>query len=251
MSFLETIILGIIEGLTEFLPISSTAHLMLGSKLLGLSETDFLKTFEIVIQSGAILAVLFLYMKKILSDFSLLKNILAGFLPTALGGFLFYSFFKTFLSNFWLMLSAMFFGGIFLIVFSRKFKEKNQSLDLKKSFLIGLAQVLAMIPGVSRAMATIVSGMVLGLPKQKAVEFSFLLALPTIASATFFDLYRNFEVLDFGNWQILGLGFLTAFVSALVSVKWFLKFTENKSFEFFGWYRVVLAVGMACVLWRF
>lgn len=248
MNLFQTIILGVVEGLTEFLPVSSTAHLMIFSKLLGVGDSEFLKTFEIVVQLGAIFAVLFLYFKKIFSDFYLIKNIIVGFLPTGVIGFLFYSVFKYLLGNIYVALAALFLGGIVLILFEKFFKPKDEKLDLKKSFAIGLWQALAMIPGVSRSMATILGGMVSGLSRKSAVEFSFLLALPTMFSATAYDIYKNYSLFSFGDWQTLLIGFAVAFLSASISVKWFLGFVQKNSFVSFGWYRIVFAAVMVLIL---
>lgn len=256
MSLFQTIVLGIIEGLTEFLPVSSTAHLMIFANFLNVTDSEFLKTFEIVVQLGAIFAVLVLYFKKIFSDFSLIKNIVVGFVPTGVVGLLLYKVFKSFLSNVWLALAMLFLGGMVLIVFERFFKPKDgsallttgEALNLKKSFVIGLWQSLALIPGVSRSMATILGGMVSGLSRKSAVEFSFLLAFPTMFSATAYDLYRNYSLLNFSQWQTLLIGFVVAFLGAMVSVKWFLKFVETKSFSFFGWYRIAFAAAVFLLL---
>ena len=264
MNLFQTVVLGIVEGLTEFLPVSSTAHLMISSRVLGVGDSEFLKTFEIVIQLGAIFAVLVLYFKKIFSDFSLMKNIAVGFVPTGVVGFLLYKVFKSFLGNVWLALTMLFLGGMVLIVFEKLFKPKDgsallpsaalwtsttsEALNLKRSLMIGLWQSLALVPGVSRSMATILGGIVMGLSKQNAVEFSFLLALPTMFSATAYDLYRNYYLLDFSQWQILSLGFMVAFCGAMVSVKWFLKFVEVRSFSFFGWYRIAFAAAVFLLL---
>jgi undecaprenyl-diphosphatase len=258
--------------------VSSTAHLMIFSKLLGVGDSEFLKTFEIVVQLGAIFAVLFLYFKKIFSDFSLIKNIVVGFLPTGLAGFLLYKVFKSFLSNVWLALAMMFLGGIVLVVFEKFFSANggsapggkakdgstsprsnaagtfdvplttSEQLDLKKSLMIGLWQCLALVPGVSRSMATIFGGMVSGLSRKSAVEFSFLLALPTMFSATAYDIYKNYSLFSFGDWQTLAIGFVVAFLSALISVKWFLNFVGKNSFSNFGWYRIVFAVAVLLIL---
>ncbi|KKT87767.1 MAG: Undecaprenyl-diphosphatase [Parcubacteria group bacterium GW2011_GWC1_45_9] len=253
--------MGIIEGLTEFLPVSSTAHLMIASKLLGVPDSDFLKTFEIVIQLGAIFAVLFLYFKKIF-DFKLIKNLFFGFLPAAVLGFVFYPLFRSLLERIDLALLALFFGGIVLIVFEEFFparggsvsggKEKDgstslttsESLDEKKSFVIGLWQSLAMIPGVSRSLATIFGGLAQGLSKKNAVEFSFLLALPTMFFASGYDLFKNYSSMDFSNWQNLALGFFVSFLSAVLSVKLFLKFLEKNNFQAFGWYRIIFSLAV-------
>lgn len=241
MSLFQTIILGVIEGLTEFLPVSSTAHLMISSRVLGMQDSEFLKTFEIAIQLGAIFAVLVLYFKKIFSDFSLIKKILVGFVPTGVAGFLFYGVFKSLLGNVYVALATLFSGGAILVLFENLFKPRDEKLDLRKSFVIGLWQVLAMIPGASRSMMTIIGGMASGLSKKSAVEFSFLLALPTMFGATVYDVYKNYSQLSFNDWQTLGVGFVVAFLSAMISVKWFLAFVEKKPFVFFGWYRMLFA----------
>jgi undecaprenyl-diphosphatase len=252
MSLFQIIILSIIEGLTEFLPISSTAHLMIVSKILNLEATEFLKSFEITIQLGAISAVLFLYLKKLFSDFSLIKNILIGFSPTGIIGFIFYSLFKSFLSNLPLSLLMLFFGGVFLIIFEKLFREREKTkIDLKDSFLIGCFQSLAMIPGVSRAMATITSGMFLGYSRKTAVEFSFLLALPTMLAATALDLYKNYTLFSFSEWQSLSLGFLVSFLAALFGIKFLLGFIRNNNFLGFGIYRITLAFLMSLIILKF
>ncbi len=237
---------------------SSTAHLMIFSRVLGVMDSEFLKTFEVVVQLGAIFAVLVLYFKKIFSDFSLIKNIVVGFVPTGVVGLLLYKVFKSFLSNVWLALAMLFLGGMVLIVFERFFKPKDEKLDLKKSLTIGLWQSLALIPGVSRSMATILGGMASGLSRKSAVEFSFLLALPTMFSATAYDLYRNYSLLNFSQWQTLLIGFVVAFLGALISVKFLLGVVsakggpasgwETKPFSFFGWYRIAFAAAVFLLL---
>lgn len=237
---------------------SSTAHLMIFANFLNVADSEFLKTFEIVIQLGAIFAVLFLYFKRIFSDFSLIKNIAAGFLPTSVAGFLFYGVFKSLLGNIYVALAALFFGGVVLILFDRvrlgKPKDGSallttgEALNLKKSFVIGLWQILAMIPGVSRSMATILGGMINGLSRKSAVEFSFLLALPTMFAATVYDIYKSYSLFSFSDWQTLGVGFIVAFLGAMVSVKWFLGFVNKNSFSGFGWYRIIFAAAVFLLL---
>ncbi|MEW5805143.1 MAG: undecaprenyl-diphosphate phosphatase [Patescibacteria group bacterium] len=245
MHLFQILILSVIEGLTEFLPISSTAHLMIFSKLLSLEPTEFLKTFEIVIQLGAISAVLFLYFKKIFSNFGLIKKIAIGFLPTGITGLFFYSLFKFWLGRIDLALAMLFIGGAFLVLLEKFFKEKNKTeISLKDAFLIGCGQTLAMIPGVSRALATIISGMFLGYSRKTAVEFSFLLALPTMLGAVSLDLYKNYSLFSFSDWRILGLGFSLAFLSALFGVKFLLRLIQKNNFLAFGWYRMAFALLM-------
>src|SRR5581483_3373 len=180
MTILQTIILGIVEGVTEFLPISSTGHLMLASRLMNIADTDFLKSFEIIIQFGAILAVVVLYWKRLVSHLDIWTKIMVAFLPTAIVGFLLYKVLKHYLlSNDAIVLWAMALGGVALILFEKwhvRRTHQAQPLTLKNSFWIGLAQSVAIIPGVSRSAATIVGGMLAGISRETIVEFSFLLA---------------------------------------------------------------------------
>lgn len=246
MSLSEVLFLALIEGITEFLPVSSTAHLMLAAKLLSLNETEFLKTFEIVIQGGAVSAVLFLYLKKLFSQPELIKKILVGFLPSGILGLIFYSWFRFFLTQLELALVMLFLGGVILIVFEKFFvgREKTE-ISLRDAFLIGLAQSLAMIPGVSRALVTFITARGLGYSRKTAVEFSFLLALPTLLAATAWDVFRHFSWLSLAEGQKLGLGFGLAFLSALISVKFLLRLTERTNFINFGLYRI----GLALLVW--
>lgn len=254
MNIIQTIILGIIEGITEFLPISSTGHLILTARMLGLSQTEFLKTFEIVIQFGAILSVIVLYWKSLLVNFEILKRVLVAFFPTAVLGLVFYKIIKHYLmaSN-QVVLWSMFIGGICLIVFEIIHKEKDSvvedlsTISYRTSLLIGLFQSIAMVPGVSRAAATIVGGLILGLRRKTIVEFSFLLAVPTMLAATGLDLMKNVSQFSIAQLNLLSIGFIVSFFSALLGVKFLLTFIKHHSFISFGIYRIVLAM----VFWIF
>jgi len=254
MTILQAIILGIVEGLTEFLPISSTAHLIITSDLLRIPSSDFLKTFEISIQLGAILAVVVLYWKKIWSSWSLIWKIGAAFIPTAILGLIFYKIIKTYLmDNLIVIASALLLGGVILIVFEKYYKPKeDKEDDLKtitypQAIIIGLFQSLAMIPGVSRAAATIIGGLSLGIRRKTIVEFSFLLAIPTMLAATVLDVYKT--PLTLTNQEILvwSIGFILSFITAIIGVKFLIKFIQKNNFIPFGWYRIVL--GGAVLLW--
>jgi undecaprenyl-diphosphatase len=252
MNFIDVIILGIVEGFTEFLPISSTAHLLITGNILGIPETEFFKTFAIAIQLGAILAVVIIYWKKILSSWSLSKKILTAFIPTAIIGFFLYSVIKNFLfENLKTVAWALIIGGIFIIIFEFFQKRKKvtfekteniEEISYKKSFLIGVIQALAIIPGVSRSGATIIGGMLSGISRETIAEFSFLLAIPTIASATGYDLLKT--GINFSNADVVYLlvGFLSSFIFAWIGVKFLIKFIKNNSFLFFGFYRIILGV---------
>jgi len=214
MTIWQSIIMGIIEGFTEFLPISSTAHLILSGEILKIPASEFLKTYNISIQLGAILAVVVLYWRKIFSSKDLFLKILAAFIPTSIIGLVFYQIVKNYLmESLWLIAATLFLGGIILILFEKRYEKKNKILtedagikeikteeakqeikkmiNYKQAVLIGIFQTFAMIPGVSRSAATIIGGLWLGLKRKTIVEFSFLLAIPTMAAATFLDLIKS------------------------------------------------------------
>lgn len=247
MSFLQSIILGIIEGVTEFLPISSTGHMILASKILGLAESDFLKSFEISIQLGAILAVAVLYWKRFLFDFKILKKIAVAFAPTAVLGLIFYKTVKIFLGSENVVLWSLFIGGLFLIIFEIWRKGKDGAVDLnsltiKQSFFIGLFQSVALIPGVSRAAATIVGGLFLGIKRKDIVEFSFLLAVPTMLAASGYDLLKSAGAFTSDQFILLAIGFAVSFFVAIAAVKFLLLFVKNHTFIVFGIYRVLISL---------
>lgn len=249
MHLLPAAILGLVEGITEFLPISSTGHLMIVGQILGLEQTEFLKSFDIVIQLGAILAVVVLYARTVFSSWEIVKKIIAAFIPTGILGLLFYKIIKTYLlgSN-TVVLWSLLIGGIGLIVFELWHQKKGEgNIDLskltyKQAFIIGLFQSLAMIPGVSRAAATIIGGLIIGVARPAIVEFSFLLAVPTMAAATGLDLIKNFQSFSATQYDFLLVGFVTAFVFALLAIKFLLRFIKNHTFVPFGIYRIVIVI---------
>lgn len=249
MSLLHVFILSIIEGFTEFLPISSTGHMILASKLLGVMETDFVKTFEIVIQLGAILAVVVLYFKKFLSNCSLIKKLITAFIPTAAAGFVLYPFIKdVLLGSSSVTLNALLWGGIALIgiewFLKRKKREvKNfREVSYNQALVIGTFQSLSVIPGVSRAAATIIGGLLTGLSRETATEFSFLLAVPTMIAASALDIYKSREVLMSGDLLSLVIGTFLSFVFAMIAVKFLISYVKKHNFITFGVYRIILAV---------
>ena len=248
MSVFQAIILAIIEGITEFLPISSTAHLLLTGKLIGLASTGFIKTFDIAIQFGAILAVVALYWRQLL-DRAIQMRLLAAFLPTMFLGALLYSFVKNVLfENIWLILGALFFGGIVLIILEWLHREPEDahselpSIPLPTCFAIGIFQSIAMVPGVSRAAATIAGGLLLGLRRKTIVEFSFLLAVPTMAAATALDLFKGGFMFSVQETSMLLIGGVVTFITALTVIKFLLRYIVNHTFIPFAVYRMALAV---------
>lgn len=249
MDFLQALILGIVQGISEFLPISSTGHLILTSKLLGISSTEFLKTFEIAIQSGSILSVVVLYAQRLMRDFELVKKVAAAFIPTAIVGFVLYKVIKKFLlGNSDVVVWALLLGGVFLIIFEMFHKEDEHAIDdpakipYKTAIMIGLFQSLAMIPGVSRSAATIIGGLILGLKRRTIVEFSFLLAVPTMLAATGLDLLKSAPSFTLDQFYVLGVGFVSAFVVSIVAIKFLLNFIKNNNFIPFGIYRIIVAI---------
>jgi undecaprenyl-diphosphatase len=249
MTILQSIILGIVEGLTEFLPISSTAHLILASKLLGLKASEFLKTFEISIQMGAIASVVFLYRKTLISKWELNKKIITAFAPTALIGLIFYKAVKDiFLENHLISVYALLIGGFLIILFEFLYREKGgrtqdlNNITYRQALTIGLFQSIAIIPGVSRAAATIIGGMLSGIQRKTIVEFSFLLAVPTMAAATGLDLFKSAGEFSGADFVSLGVGFIVSFITATFSIKWLLKYIQNHNFTYFGIYRILAAI---------
>ncbi len=257
MTLFHSIILGAIEGLTEFLPVSSTAHQVLIADLFKLPQTVFLTTFEIFIQLGAILAVVALYAKRFLADWETNKRIIVAFVPTAVIGFVLYKIIKGFFfEDTILILWMLLLGGAVLILFEAFHREQEfhvseaRSLSYRQAFLIGCAQSLAVIPGVSRAAATIVGGMLLGVRRRAIVEFSFLLAVPTMIAASGYDLYKSHAGIASGGYGMLAAGFLVAFVTAYFAVKFLLDYIKNHKFTSFGVYRIIFAIIFAFLLLR-
>jgi len=249
MHYWQSIILGIVEGFTEFLPISSTAHLILSGRIFNITQTEFVKSFEIIIQLGAILAIVWLYGKKTILNLNIIKKVTAAFVPTAIFGFLLYKVFKNYLmENFTIIVWSLLLGGIFIIVFEYWHREKADATDsienisYKHCFLIGLCQAVAMIPGVSRSAATILGGMFLGMKRKTIVEFSFLLAVPTMLAATGYDLLKTGLTFSKDQFGLLLVGFLTSFFVAIIAVKFLLHYIQRRDFKWFGVYRIVIAL---------
>lgn len=237
------------EGFTEFLPISSTAHLILTAKVLQISQTEFVKTFQIAIQLAAILAVVWLYWKKVLLNKGIIKKIIAAFLPTAVFGFLLYKIFKSYLmENLSVIVWTLLLGGVFLIIFEYWHKEKSgaadsiENISYKNCFLIGTCQAIAIVPGVSRAAATILGGLFLGVKRKTIVEFSFLLAVPTMLAATGYDLIRTGFAFSASQFGLLLAGFIVSFLVAVLAIKFLLRYIQRHDFKWFGLYRIIIGL---------
>ncbi len=249
MDLMTAAILGIVEGISEFLPISSTGHLILTSHLLGLKHTDFLKSFEIAIQVGAIASVVVLYWRYLLVDLRTITKVVVAFLPTGIMGLTLYKLIKQYLlGSAQVVLWSLLIGGVLLIVFELWHREREdavgavENISLRQALIIGCFQSLAMIPGVSRSAATIVGGLLLGLKRKVIVEFSFLLAVPTMLAATAYDLLKSGAGFSPDQFQFLAVGFVTSFVVALLSIKFLLRYIQTHTFIAFGVYRIVLVL---------
>lgn len=262
MTIWHGIILGLVEGLTEFLPISSTAHLILAGEWLGLPASEFLKTFGISIQLGAILAVVLLYWKKVWHNWHLIWKIGTAFIPTALIGFSLYGIIKNYLfDGLEIIAGTLIIGGLVIIglekFYSRRSSETESSevldttinITYPQALLIGIFQSLAVVPGVSRAGATIIGGLGLGIKRRQIVEFSFLLAIPTMAAATGYDLLKTPLLFTSQELTIWAVGFIISFITAIIGVKFFLKFIQTSNFIPFGWYRIGLGLIVLAWLW--
>lgn len=248
VTLFDALVLGALEGVTEFLPVSSTGHLILASQLLGLQQTAAHKAFEVSIQLGSILAVLFLYAQRLLADKTLWLKIAIAFLPAGALGFLFYKHIKALFGVETVSIMLIAGGIVFLIVeYIRRDKPIEEGKDLssltyKEALIIGLFQSLSMVPGTSRSGATIIGGLFLGLNRKSAAEFSFLLAIPTMIIATAYDLikHRNEMVVD--DYSMLAVAFVTAFIFAFATVKAFVGFVSRHTFTPFAIYRILVGI---------
>lgn len=254
--FFEALLLGIIEGLTEFLPVSSTAHLLLVGDMLGFEGPPG-KSFEIIIQLGAILAVCLVYRQRLWGvattlgnprSFAFARNVIIAFLPAAVIGALAYKYIKQMLDSPLVASIALVVGGLVILAIERMVKRARiheiEDMSPAMALAIGFCQVLAMIPGVSRAGATIMGSMLLGVERKIAAEFSFFLAIPTMTGATFYSLYKNWATLSLDGGALIAVGFVAAFFSALVVVKTFIAFISKHGFAPFAYYRIVFGLVM-------
>lgn len=249
MDTFAAIILGIVEGITEFLPISSTGHLMVTSSLLGIDDDAFIKAFTVAIQFGAILAVVVLYWKRFFKSFSFYYKLFVAFLPAGIIGFLCIHLIDEMLGNVMVVVWTFFIGGVILLFVDRWFriaeKEPDKEVKYSNAFVIGLFQVISMIPGVSRSAATIVGGLSQRLNKKTAVEFSFFLAVPTMFAATVFKLFQYYKQGDGFHGQEVGLlliGNIVAFIVAMFAIKFFITYLQKHGFKVFGIYRILAAI---------
>ncbi len=256
MGILEALILGIIEGLTEFIPVSSTGHMILTGKLMNLNlEDPFVKSFFIIIQLGAILAVVLVFKDKVFKDFNLWKKLMVAFVPTGVIGLLLDDFVENLLGSPSVVAYMLIFWGIVFIIIELMHKNKKdfpitkiEHISYKKSFMMGLAQCVAMIPGTSRSGATIIGGLLMGMNRKIASEFSFLLAIPTMMAASGYKMVTNLDAFSSENILPLLVGFVVSFVIAYVVIKWFLAFIRKHTFIPFGIYRILIGIAFLAVV---
>lgn len=273
MTLWQTIIVAIVEGLTEFLPVSSTGHMIITQNILNVESTDFVKAFTVIIQFGAILSVVMLYwkrffrlnrtpapkgspaLKRFLHKWDFYWKLLVAFIPAAVIGFLGNDFIESLLESVEVVAVMLIVGGIFMLYCDRIFNKGSEKTELteRRAFTVGLFQCIAMIPGVSRSMATIVGGMAQKMTRKAAAEFSFFLAVPTMFAATAYSILKFFKDgkgdVILNNLETLLIGNLVAFVVALMAIKFFISFLTKYGFKAFGWYRIIVGAIILIMLW--
>jgi undecaprenyl-diphosphatase len=248
LSLLQSIILAIVEGLTEFLPVSSTGHMIIASSMMGIESDRFVKLFIVVIQLGAILSVVILYWKRFFQSFDFYLKIGVAFIPSVIAGLFFKSYVDALLERVDVVGYTLLLGGIFFLFMDKIFKESNddqQSISFLKAFKIGLFQVIAMIPGVSRSAATIIGGLSQKLTRKNAAEFSFFLAVPTMFAASVLSLYEFYSegvALSVTEINMLIVGNIVAFIVAMIAIKSFITFLTKYGFKVFGYYRIAVGI---------
>jgi len=248
LDIFQAIIIGIIEGFTEFLPISSTGHMIVASEFMGVSQDSLTTAYEVIIQFAAILAVMLIYKEKItFKKVDLWVKLLVAFLPIALVGFIFKDQIKT-LFNVETVAWMFIIGGIIFLVVEYFYEEKEyhvsevEDVTMMQAFWVGIAQIFSLIPGTSRAGATIIGGLLIGLDRKTSMEFSFLLAIPVMVAVSGYDLLKHYKDFADANWVAFGIGFVTAFIVAHITIKLFLVFIERFTFVAFGIYRIIFGV---------
>ena len=254
MDIFQAIIIGIIEGFTEFLPISSTGHMIVASRFLGIEESALIKAYEVIIQFAAIMAVMLIYKDKMSFKKVLLwQKLILAFLPLAIVGFIFKDQIKT-LFNVQTVAWMFIIGGIVFLIVEHFYEEKEshvsdvEEVSFMQALWIGIAQIFSLVPGTSRAGATIIGGLLTGLDRKTSMEFSFLLAIPVMAAVTGYDLLKHYQDFADANWGPFVIGFITAFVVAYLTIKLFLAFIQRFTFVAFGIYRIIFGVILLMVI---
>ncbi|MCF2497706.1 undecaprenyl-diphosphate phosphatase [Dyadobacter chenhuakuii] len=244
MSIWQAIILAIVEGITEFLPVSSTGHMIIASSFMGISHLEFTKMFTVNIQFGAILSVLVLYWKRFFQTTDFYFKLFVAFLPAAVIGFLLNDFIDAMLENVVVVAVSLLVGGIILIFIDRIANDNTREREISyfDALKIGFFQCIAMIPGVSRSASTIIGGMLQGLSRKQAAEFSFFLAVPTMAAAGGYKLLKTYDTIQAEDIKVLLIGNAVAFVVAMLAIKFFISFLTKYGFKIFGYYRIILGL---------
>ncbi len=250
MTYFEAIIIAIVEGITEFLPISSTGHMIIAERLLGTDMNEFTKAFTVNIQFGAILSVIVLYWKRFLQSFDFYFKLFVAFIPAAILGFLFSDQIDAMLESVFVVALMLLIGGILFLFVDKWFinTDEKREPSYKNAFIIGVYQCIAMIPGVSRSAATIIGGMQQKLTRTKAAEFSFFLAVPTMAAASAYKLLKDYKHFNVDNIGVLLVGNLVAFVVALMAIKFFITYLQKHGFKVFGYYRIIVGAVLLILL---
>jgi undecaprenyl-diphosphatase len=250
MNVFHAIIIAVVEGITEFLPISSTGHMIITQKLLGLPPDDFVKLFTVSIQFGAILSVLVLYWKRFLQTVNFYFKLFIAFIPAAVLGFLLGDYIDMMLESVLVVAISLVVGGVILLFVDSWFKKPSddQNISYVKAFIIGCFQVIAMIPGVSRSAATIIGGLSQKLNRKNAAEFSFFLAVPTMLAATGYELLKTYKTIQPGQISTLLIGNLVAFIVAIIAIKGFISFLTKHGFRVFGYYRIAVGAVILVLL---
>jgi undecaprenyl-diphosphatase len=248
METIHAIIIAIVEGITEFLPVSSTGHMIITQKLLGIESSEFVKMFTVCIQFGAILSVIVLYWKRFFQTINFYLKLFVAFLPAAVFGFLLNDIIENLLGNVLVVAISLVLGGIILVFVDNWFKKPadDQTITYPKALKIGLFQVISMVPGVSRSAATIIGGLTQKLNRKTAAEFSFFLAVPTMAAASAYELLKTYKTIDSDNIKILLTGNIVAFLVAMVAIKGFIALLTKYGFKAFGYYRI--AIGLLIIV---
>ena len=256
MTLSQSIILGIVEGLTEFLPVSSTGHMVLASHFLHILDSATVTTFEIVVQLGAILAVVASYHKK-LFNIEMIKKLIVAFIPTGIVGVVVFPYIKHLLDSPKLVVITLILGGVVILLVERRYKDKEDtehsqqvsSISYKNALLLGAFQALAVIPGVSRSGAMIVGGRIKRLSRKLLVEFSFLLAVPTMFIAAAYTILKKHNELSIDSISPIVVGTIISFIVAFAVIRLALAYIRRHSFEIFGWYRIIVGIILLIVLW--
>ena len=251
MNPIEAIIIAIVEGITEFLPVSSTGHMIIAQHLLGIESTTFVKAFTVNIQFGAILSVVVLYWKRFFQTLHFYWKLLIAFIPAAVIGFLFSDYIDMLLESVLVVAIMLLLGGIVMLFVDNWFNKpaENQELSYPKAFKIGLFQCIAMIPGVSRSMASIVGGMAQKLTRKNAAEFSFFLAVPTMFAASAYKMLKDYNILlEKSNLSTLLIGNIVSFIVAMLAIKFFINFLTKYGFKLFGYYRIIVGILLLTLL---